>query len=240
MRLIADTHTHTIASTHAYGTVIEMARGAAEKGLPVLGMTDHAPSMPDSPDLWHFGNLHQLPPVIEGVRVLRGCELNLMDCTGKVDLDEHFLQKMEWVVCSMHPEVIAPGSVEENTEAVLNLLKNPYVDVFGHPGANCYRFDYERVVPLFKDSGKYIEFNASSVTFREGAAENMFIIAKLCKEHRVEVIVNTDAHSPFRVGEFEKATDILAAADFPEELIVNADLGRFEKALANRRVPVSL
>ena len=92
MRLIADTHTHTIASTHAYGTVIEMARGAAEKGLPVLGMTDHAPSMPDSPDLWHFGNLHQLPPVIEGVRVLRGCELNLMDCTGKVDLDEHFLQ----------------------------------------------------------------------------------------------------------------------------------------------------
>ena len=87
------------------------------------------------------------------------------------------------------------------------MLKNPYVDVFGHPGANCYRFDYERVVPLFKDSGKYIEFNASSVTFREGAAENMFTIAKLCKEHRVEVIVNTDAHSPFRVGEFEKATE---------------------------------
>ena len=240
MQLIADTHTHTLASTHAYGTVIEMARGAAAKELPIMGMTDHAPAMPDAPDLWHFGNLHQLPPVIEGVRVLRGVELNLMDSAGKVDLDEHFLQKMEWVVCSMHPEVMAPGSVEENTQAVLNLLKNPYVDVFGHPGANCYRFDYEAVIPRFKDSGKYIEFNAASVTFREGAAENMLTVANLCKKHRVEVIVNTDAHSPVRVGEFGTALDILRAADFPAELVVNADLARFEKALHSRRVPVSL
>mgnify|MGYP002233279482 CR=1 FL=1 len=116
----------------------------------------------------------------------------------------------------MHPEVIAPGSVEENTEAVLNLLKNPYVDVFGHPGANCYRFDYERVVPLFKDSGKYIEFNASSVTFREGAAENMFTIAKLCKEHRVEVIVNTDAHSPFRWGNLKRPPTSSRPPIFPK------------------------
>ena len=33
MKLIADTHTHTIASTHAYSTLQEMVHAAAEKKL---------------------------------------------------------------------------------------------------------------------------------------------------------------------------------------------------------------
>ena len=41
MKLIADTHTHTVASTHAYSTLQEMVHGAAEKGLFAIGITDH-------------------------------------------------------------------------------------------------------------------------------------------------------------------------------------------------------
>ena len=39
----ADLHTHTIASGHAYNTIREMARAAADKGLKALGITEHAP-----------------------------------------------------------------------------------------------------------------------------------------------------------------------------------------------------
>ena len=46
MDLILDTHTHTIASGHAYNTINEMVRSAADKGLKLLGITDHAPMMP--------------------------------------------------------------------------------------------------------------------------------------------------------------------------------------------------
>ncbi len=37
MRDVLDSHTHTIASGHAYSTMHEMAAAAAEKGLELFG-----------------------------------------------------------------------------------------------------------------------------------------------------------------------------------------------------------
>ena len=48
MQFELDTHTHTIASAHAYSTIEEMAQAAAGKGLKLLAITDDAPSLPDS------------------------------------------------------------------------------------------------------------------------------------------------------------------------------------------------
>ena len=38
----ADLHTHTIASGHAYSTIKEMAIAAEEKGIRLLGITEHS------------------------------------------------------------------------------------------------------------------------------------------------------------------------------------------------------
>ena len=43
---VMDLHTHTVASGHAYCTLREMARAASDKGLELLGITEHAPKMP--------------------------------------------------------------------------------------------------------------------------------------------------------------------------------------------------
>ena len=47
MRVEIDTHTHTLASGHAYNTLNEMAQAAADKGLKGLAITEHAPEMPE-------------------------------------------------------------------------------------------------------------------------------------------------------------------------------------------------
>lgn len=60
-RVVADLHCHTIASTHAYSTVTELAKAASERGLLAIACTDHGPAAPDSPHIWHFGNLDVLP-----------------------------------------------------------------------------------------------------------------------------------------------------------------------------------
>ena len=54
MKLAADMHTHTVASTHAYSTITENCRAAAELGLRALAITDHYLAMPDSPHEWHL------------------------------------------------------------------------------------------------------------------------------------------------------------------------------------------
>ena len=44
-KFLLDMHTHTLASGHAYGTIREMAQAAAENGLKLLGISEHAPGM---------------------------------------------------------------------------------------------------------------------------------------------------------------------------------------------------
>ena len=43
MKLLVDTHTHTVASGHAYSTLRENALFAAKKGLEAFCCTDHGP-----------------------------------------------------------------------------------------------------------------------------------------------------------------------------------------------------
>ena len=48
LKYCLDTHTHTVASGHAYSTIHEMVEFAKQKGLSLLAITDHAPTMPGS------------------------------------------------------------------------------------------------------------------------------------------------------------------------------------------------
>ena len=61
MEFTLDLHTHTVASGHAYSTVQEMAKAAADKGLKGLAITEHAPEMPGTCHLYYFQNLRIVP-----------------------------------------------------------------------------------------------------------------------------------------------------------------------------------
>lgn len=61
MKIIADTHAHTLASGHAYSTIREMAAAAADQGMQVLALTEHAPEMPGTCGLFYFQNLRVIP-----------------------------------------------------------------------------------------------------------------------------------------------------------------------------------
>ena len=67
LQTIADLHTHSLASTHAYNTIREMAEAAREKGLAALAITDHARTMPGAPGPWFFSSLREMPAVYRGV-----------------------------------------------------------------------------------------------------------------------------------------------------------------------------
>lgn len=56
-------------------------------------------------------------------------------------------------------------------------------------------------------------------------------IAKICKKVGAYIVVNSDAHFSTAVGNVDPALAMLAEIDFPQELIVNADTGRFKDYL---------
>ena len=97
-----DVHTHTIVSGHAYSTMQEMAREAAERGLEILGITEHAPGIPGTCDPIYFRNLHVVPRDMYGVRLLLGAELNILDKDGTLDLDEYYYRMLDLCIAGIH------------------------------------------------------------------------------------------------------------------------------------------
>ena len=59
--LVLDIHTHTLASGHAYGTIREMAQAAGERGLQLLGISEHAPGIPGTVEPFYYLNLSVIP-----------------------------------------------------------------------------------------------------------------------------------------------------------------------------------
>lgn len=229
---VFDLHTHTIASGHAYCTLREMARTASEKGLELLGITEHAPKMPGTCHNFYFHNLKTVPREMYGIRLLLGVELNILDCRGTVDLEERELKNMDLAIASLHLPCMKPGTREENTEAYLNAMKNPYVTIIGHPDDGRYEIDYPALVQGAKEYGKILELNNHSLDpscFRKGARENDLEMLKLCMKYQVPVVMDSDAHFDTLIGEFDAARSILEEIDFPEELVLNHSLDVLKK-----------
>ena len=236
MKMIADLHCHTSASVHAYSTLHDNIEAALAKKLEVLAITDHGIGCPDSPPVSYFDNLTSLPEYVKGIRLLRGVEANIMDYDGGLDMPEWVMEKLDIVVASFHTSCTKPGTVEEHTNAYIQVAKNPLVRIIGHSGSAEFEYDYEKVIPIFGQYKKLVEINAHTFICRQKLISNCRRIAQLCMEHRVPVVVDSDAHSEFEVGECDRAFDMLREIGFPEELIINTDRERLNRYLESTGV----
>lgn len=238
MFIEADLHTHTVASTHAYSTITENCRAAADKGLKAIAMTDHYLTMPDAPHIWHFNNLRVLPRSLFGVTVLKGAEVNIINYDGELDISESDISKLEWVVASYHKYMFSELSTDPKvvTDGYLKLCRNPYVDVIGHPTTDYFPFEYERAIKAFKEYDKLVEVNESSIKLKKGSAKNVVPILEMCKKYEVPVVVNTDAHFWDAIGEVPVSEKILRDIDFPRRLVANTDW-EYIKSRINKKHP---
>lgn len=227
MQIIADLHTHTNVSNHAFSSLEEMVQGAKRAGLKALAITNHGPAMPDGAHQWHFANLNIVPRQIDGITVLRGAELNILPPLGGMDAIElRYLQPLDYVIASFHEQCFNPAGEEVHTRALEHILRNPYVTTLGHLGNAVYPFDHERIVSQCNAFGKIIEINNNSLAIRKGSKENCRHIAKLCMQYGVPIVVTSDSHISYMVGRFDAAIQMLTEIGFPEELIINADWDR--------------
>lgn len=249
-----DPHTHTLASGHAFSTISENAIQASQLGLEALAMTDHfgfgiaslkknkehvfmsaGPSM----------NMPALPQVIHGVRILAGTEIDIVDFDGNlagydtpswrgdVTFADMMLDSRDIAIASVHHfPGHDEGSIAQNTQMYCNVAANPKVDIIGHPIRSGIAFDTDEVLKVAKQSGCMIEVNEHSFDFGEKVVEEYRDLAVKCAEMGVYIVVGSDAHSSFFVGDFSRALTLLAEVGFPEELVANASLDRLMRCVA--------
>lgn len=235
MKIIADLHTHTISSGHAYSTVMENARAAADRGLAMIAVTDHGPMMPGAPHIYHFGNQRVIPDELFGVRVLKGVEANVIDRSGKLDLPDDRLAALDIVLAGLHTVCTPNGSVAENTEMMINAIKNQWVDVIVHPGNPEFPIDAEAVVKAAVEYDVAVELNNSSLKLsRVGSLPYCEKILCLCKEYGAKIMVGTDSHFAFSIGDFTQALVLLEKYEISPSLVVNTSMNAIESHLARR------
>ena len=224
MKAIIDMHTHTVASGHAYSTIHENIQFAKKHGMKFLGTSDHGSTMTGGPAEYFFHNLKVVPREMDGVKILRGMEANILDVNGNIDeLDSKALDGLDYLIASLHIVCIEPSTKEDNTMAILNVMDKEKVKIIGHPDDARYELDYEAIVKKAKEN-ILLEVNNSSLspnTSREGARENILKYLELCKEYGVRIIMGTDSHICYDIGVFQYAEAIIEEANFPKELVIN-------------------
>ncbi len=220
-KIRTEVHTHTCVSQHAYSTLGELIATCREKGIELLAITDHAPGIPDGAHPWHFANMKVFPRRVGDITLLRGCEVDIIDYEGRIDLGNFHLDQLDWVIASIHPPCLVPGTVEQHTNAYLGALANPRIHCLGHSGTAAYPYDIETVVEAAKAQNKVIELNNHSFFNRKKSIENCEKIALACARIGTKVCITTDAHIAFELGDTEKAWQMAEKAGIRQEQIVN-------------------
>jgi len=226
MKVLTDIHTHTVASGHAHSTLMENINVAVQRGLELIAITEHDIHTTRTLDVHYFGScINHLPETINGVTLLKGVEVNILDATGKLGVDEKTLDRLDIVIASCHPPTpSSPTFVPDNDESFLKTYKavidNLQVDILGHI-TMCPHLKYlDEIINLAKAKNKLIEINNSHFV-NPRSEKSVKLLIEICMNKKASVVVNSDAHFCTQVGDFDMLCEYLKQIKFPEELIIN-------------------
>lgn len=238
MKPLIDVHTHSIASGHAYSTLVEMVSEAQNRGLKIFGITEHTPALPGACHSIYFRNLHVVPRQWGDMRLLLGAELNIINSKGDIDLEDEFFPMLDIRIAGIHKLCWENGTAEENTEGMIRVIQNPWINIISHPGDGTAELNFEPIVIAVKEHNTLLEINNSSLNPVRGKTHksipNNIEILNLCKKYEVPVILGSDAHITFDIANYDNILPLLNETEFPEELIINDKPNAFIKLLEKK------
>lgn len=239
--LIADLHNHTNWSD-GVASIEEMARGAMTRGLKVLAITDHSGSLGVTGGL-SVERLRLQRLEIDEVQVRLGNQIILLQgaeveirADGSLDYPDDVLEELDIVVASLHTSLRQPR--EQVTGRLLNAIRNPHVDIIGHPSGRMlgYRegadLDWEQVLTAARDSGMVLEINAnpSRLDLDE-------VYARRAVEMGILLAINTDSHAPDQFDLAQYGVSVARRAWVKPPQVINTwEPGKIKEFLKRKRV----
>ena len=239
-RLIADYHTHTRYS-HGKGTILENVEAARKKGLKKIAIADHGFN--------HIGfgmavtDLHAIREKITSlnrcfsdIEVLMGIEANLISMEGDIDIPPEYLDEFDIILMGFHIAV-KPATIRDgwslfakngldklglanrdkvrqaNTEAMIQAIRRYPIRILSHPGAKI-DIDSRKLAREAAINNVALEINAS-----HGYMTREYV--KIALEEGAYFVISSDAHTPGRVGDFNRGIEIAVSAGVPAHRIIN-------------------
>ncbi len=224
--IIAELHCHTTWSD-GHSSIQEMVQAAIDRGRKVINITDHSGSLGIANGLSEERILAQKEEIAQArqefgdqITILHGSEVEIK-ADGELDFSDEILAGLDLVVASLHVSMRQPR--EQVTERMLNAIRNPHVDIIGHPtnrllpnraGAD---LDMEAVFQAAVEHGTALEINANPQRL-----DLNDIHARRAKELGIPIAINTDAHAPAHMDFLQFGVATARRAWLTKEDVINA------------------
>jgi len=234
MKLISDLHTHTTFS-HGLGSIEDNVKIAKQKGLKEIAIADHGF------EHMFFAVKRKHLPFMRAecdrlskkynIKVSLAIEANLLNKHGKIDIKDSDIKYLDYILMGYH-KTIKPKfkqfwfsiktklfhskkQIEQNTDAYINAINKYDIKVLTHLNYGI-KVNIKRLADACKEKDVYIELNGKRISFSKDEIEYM-------KKIGTKFILNSDAHSPKRVGETNLGFNFIIKNNIDINNVVNCE-----------------
>ncbi len=163
-----DLQSHTTASDGT-NSIHEMARAARDRGYEFFAITDHskrvtmANGLDDDACREHADAIREVNEDMDGLWLMAGIEVDILK-SGKLDLAEETLAKLDWVVASVHYD--RNLGRKQMTDRIVRAVESGVVHCLGHPLGRIIgrrepiAVDAARIFEACAEHDVYVEINA--------------------------------------------------------------------------------
>jgi histidinol phosphatase-like PHP family hydrolase len=224
-RLKGDLQMHT-AWSDGSASILEMAEAAKNLGYEYIGITDHSKGLKIAGGIDEKALAKQAHEIGaangamhgSGLTVLRSIEMNL-NPRGEGDMDPKSLARLDIVLGAFHS---ALRTKEDQTPRYLAALRNPDIQILGHPRGRIYNFriglkaDWPRVFARAARLDKAVEIDS----YPDRQDLNLALL-KIARKEGVRISLGTDAHHAHQLEFIELGLAAALEARISPDRIVN-------------------
>lgn len=222
-----DLHLHTVASGHAQCTLVEYIEQAKKLNMNVIGISDHGPNNTETLTTEvYFRTLDRIPNVVNGIRVLKGIEADIINENGEIDVSDKLIERLDFVMASFHENAgyIDQGK-EGNTETLIKLIRSGKIDIITHPfNTKSYDVDMEKISEEACKNNVLLEVNLSYIKGRKVqpfTIPNLKTIINVVRENGKKIILGSDAHNIWELGDDSFLAAIKEEIGLTDDMIIN-------------------
>ena len=210
------------------GTIAEMANASRQRGYEYIAITDHSKGLKIAGGIDEIqlrGQVAEITRVNKSssrngadLRVLSSLELNLSP-RGDGDMDPRALAKLDIVLGSFHSVL---RKKEDQTERYLRALRNPHIQILGHPRGRIYNYrlglkaDWSRVFAEAARLDKALEVDS----YPDRQDLNLSLL-KIARREGCRISLGTDAHHPWQLEFIDLGLAAAFKAKIPQDRIIN-------------------
>lgn len=234
-----DLHMHTTASD-GQATIEQMAEAALALGYEFIAITDHSKSQVVANGLTaerllkHVKEIHKVGDRLKGIKLLAGCEVDIL-ADGRLDFEDEILAELDIVVAS--PHISLKQDADKATDRMLRAIDNPYVNIIGHPTGRLINrreglpLNFQKIFAAASANGTALEINAGYPRLDLNDIHSRGALEAGCM-----LAIDTDAHSTEELSSLSFGIDVARRAWAPAERVINCmSFANLRKFIARKR-----